>query len=55
MLEILGDTTVKALGEIYGDFDAWLDTKIEQVCRDIKVPEVEKKQPLPQRQRRRRA
>ena len=30
-LEILGDTTVKALGEIYGDFDAWLDTKIEQV------------------------
>lgn len=42
MLEILGDTTVKALGEIYGDFDAWLDTKIEQVCRDIKVPEVEK-------------
>lgn len=42
VLEILGDTTVKALGEIYGDFDAWLDTKIEQVCRDIKVPEVEK-------------
>lgn len=42
VLEILGDTTVKALGEIYGDFDAWLDTKIERVCRDIKVPEVEK-------------
>lgn len=42
VLEILGDTTVKALGEIYGDFDAWLDTKIEQVCRDIKAPEVEK-------------
>ena len=41
-LEILGETAVKALGEIYGDFDAWLDTKIEQVCRDIKVPEVEK-------------
>ena len=42
VLEILGDTTVAALGEIYGDFDVWLDTKIEQVCRDIKVPEVEK-------------
>lgn len=37
-LEILGDTTVKALGEIYGDFDAWVDTKIEQVCREIKTP-----------------
>jgi hypothetical protein len=42
VLEILGDTTVAALGEIYGDFDVWLDTKIEQVCRDIKAPEVEK-------------
>lgn len=41
-LEILGDTTVTALGEIYGDFEAWLDTKIEQVCREIKTPEVEK-------------
>lgn len=41
-LEILGDTAVKALGEIYGDFDVWLNTKIEQVCREIKVPEVEK-------------
>lgn len=37
-LEILGDTTVAALGEIYGDFDAWLETKIEQVCREIKTP-----------------
>jgi hypothetical protein len=36
-LEILGETTCEALGEIYGDFDAWLDTKIEQVCREIKV------------------
>ena len=26
-LEILGDTTVAALREIYGDFDAWLETK----------------------------
>ena len=38
-LEILGDTTVAALGEIYGDFDAWIDTKIEQVCRDLKRPD----------------
>lgn len=37
-LEILGDTAVKALGEIYGDFDVWLNTKIEQVCREIKAP-----------------
>ena len=36
-LEILGDAAVDALGEIYGDFDAWLDTKIEQVCREIKT------------------
>lgn len=38
-LEILGDTTVAALGEIYGDFDAWIETKIEQVCRDLKHPD----------------
>lgn len=37
-LEILGDTTVEALREIYGDFDAWLETKIEQVCRETKTP-----------------
>nr|DAW23094.1 MAG TPA: hypothetical protein [Caudoviricetes sp.] len=41
-LEILGDTAVKALGEIYGDFDTWVDTKIEKVCREIKVPEADK-------------
>lgn len=41
-LEILGETAVKALGEIYGDFDAWVDTKIEQVCREIKTPEADK-------------
>ena len=40
-LEILGDTTVAALGEIYGDFDAWIETKIEQVCRDLKRPDTE--------------
>ena len=37
-LVILGETAVVALGEIYGDFDAWLDTKIEQVCRKSKLP-----------------
>ena len=37
-LEILGCTVVDALGEIYGDFDVWLNTKIEQVCRKIKAP-----------------
>lgn len=39
-LEILGDTALNALDEIYGDFDVWLDTKIEQVCREIKSPAV---------------
>lgn len=38
--EILGAAVVEALGEIYGDFDAWLDTKIEQVCREIKASAV---------------
>ena len=41
-LEILGDAAVNALGEIYGDFDAWVETKIEQVCREIKTPEADK-------------
>lgn len=41
-LEILGETAVEALGEIYGDFDAWLETKIEQTCREIKTPEADK-------------
>ena len=36
-LNILSDTTVAALWEIHGDLDAWLDTKIEQVCREIKT------------------
>lgn len=39
-LKILGDTAVEALNEIYGDFDAWLNTRIEQVCREIKVPAI---------------
>lgn len=40
-LTILGDTAVKALGEIYGDFDTWLNTKIEQVCRETKAIVIE--------------
>lgn len=38
VLEILGDTVVKALNEVYGDFDAWIETKIEQACRADKAP-----------------
>lgn len=38
-LEILGGAAVEALGQIYGDFDAWIETKIEQVCREIKAPD----------------
>ena len=38
-LEILGNTTVAVLGEIYGNFDKWIDTKIEQVCHDLKRPD----------------
>lgn len=41
-LEILGDAAVNALGEIYGDFDTWVETKIEQVCREIKTLEADK-------------
>lgn len=41
-LEILGDAAVNALGEIYGDFDTWVETKIEQVCHEIKTPEADK-------------
>ena len=36
---ILGDTVVDALVELYGDFDAWITTKIEQLCREDKTPE----------------
>lgn len=35
-LEILGDTAIKALNEIYGDLDSWLNTKIEQVVFESK-------------------
>lgn len=37
-LEILGDTVVNVLNEVYGDFDAWIETKIEQACREDKKP-----------------
>lgn len=38
-LQILGETAVSALQEFYGDFDAWIDTKIEQLCRENKTNE----------------
>lgn len=41
VVDILGDTAVAALCEIYGDFDAWLDANIEQVCREIKTTATE--------------
>lgn len=31
--KILGAAAVEALDEIYNDFDAWIDTKIEEACR----------------------
>ena len=37
VMEILGDAAVGALMQIYGDFDVWLNTKIEQVCRETKL------------------
>lgn len=35
-IEILGETTVRALQEIYGDLDAFIDTRIEQICWETK-------------------
>ena len=37
-MDILGDTAVAALNKVYGDFDAWIETKIEQMCRTDKKP-----------------
>ena len=37
VMEILSQTAVDALMQIYGDFDVWLNTKIEQVCRETKI------------------
>lgn len=35
-LQILGDTAVEALYEILNDFDTWMETKIEEMCRIYK-------------------
>lgn len=40
-LEILSDTAVEALGQIYKDFNTWLETKIEQAVRETKKPDSE--------------
>lgn len=42
VMEILSDAAVGALMQIYGDFDVWLNTKIEQVCRETKLLPEEK-------------
>lgn len=36
ILEILSETTIEALNEIYGDLDIWLNTAIESVCWQTK-------------------
>lgn len=36
-LEIMSDAAIKAISDVYGDLDIWLDTKIEQACREIKL------------------
>lgn len=36
-VQILGPAAMKALGEIYGDVDVWISTKIEQACREQKL------------------
>ena len=41
VLDILGETAVNALEAIYGDLDTWINTKIEQVCREIKTTDKE--------------
>lgn len=43
VVEILGDTAMQALGQIYGDVDTWLNTKIEQACREQKKLTPERK------------
>lgn len=35
-LDILGETAIKALNEIYGDLDAFLNTKIEEIVYQSK-------------------
>lgn len=36
-LEILSEDAKNALNGIYGDFGVWLETKIEQACRQLKT------------------
>lgn len=36
-LEIMTDTAMDAINDVYGDLDTWLETKIEQACREIKL------------------
>lgn len=36
-VQILGPVVMQALGEIYGDVDLWITTKIEQACREAKL------------------
>lgn len=38
-VQIIGPAVMQALGEIYGDVDVWLTTKIEQACRNAKNAE----------------
>lgn len=35
-LEILSEEAKNALNSIYGDFGIWLETRIEQTCRELK-------------------
>lgn len=35
-VQILGPAVMQALGEIYGDVDVWITTKIEKACREAK-------------------
>ena len=35
-LEIMDDTAIAALNEIYKDLDAWITSKIEQLCWETK-------------------
>lgn len=35
-LNILGEAVIDILDEIFDDTEAWLDTKIEQACRELK-------------------
>lgn len=35
-IEILGEDAVSMLNVIYGDFNTWIETKIEQHCRALK-------------------